>query len=707
MRLPARSILVVLGLSAAGCGQDPTPPPRVADRITLASGDNQVAQVGAPLAAPINFVVGDKDGPLPNVPVSFAIAQEAGFLSAPADTSDALGVVSVTWILGGKLGPQIFSATATGIASATAHATATIGQLAFLVPVSNPSQFVVVGQTVASPPALRATDAFGNAIAGQPISFVDSTGRSTIQDPTGVTDGGGRVAVTSWKIAREPGAYTVQARGPNFTTTNFVAFGTPARVELNAGDNQSANAGTRVTTAPAIRALDDLNQPLPGVTVAFSVSGGQGRLVGNARTITNASGIATAPNWVLGGTPGANELSAEIAGVPVSKFKATGVAAVAAAIARTGPATQAGFVGNFGSGLPSVRITDAAGRPVAGETVTFAVTQGSGTISGATPRSDFNGDAPLGGWRFGTGPQGLSATVGTLPPVLFTATTQTPPASAYRVDVRFIGPPPSATQKEAFDSAAARWSTHILGDLVDIPFTPDDDLSFCGGESLNETIDDLLIFAKIDKIDGAGGILGQAGACYFRDNDSLSVVGIMQFDVDDVVALETSGRFRDVVLHEMGHVFGIGSLWNFKGLITGRGTGDPFFTGPAGRMAFAAAGPATGFAGNAVPVENSGGGGTRDVHWRESILRNELMTGFLNSGGSNPLSALTAASLRDEGYVINDAVADPFTFGAALAAATSTVAVAHTTLITPFVRMIDRAGRVRRIVDLRDGPFKR
>ena len=158
MDVPARRLLLALGLAAAACGQDPTPPPRVADRIALAAGDNQVAQVGAPLAAPISFVVGDKDGPLGGVPVTFTIAQEAGFLSAPADTSDGLGVVSVTWIIGGKLGEQSFTATAAGLTPATARATATIGPLTFLVPISNPSQFAVVGQAVASPPAIRATD---------------------------------------------------------------------------------------------------------------------------------------------------------------------------------------------------------------------------------------------------------------------------------------------------------------------------------------------------------------------------------------------------------------------------------------------------------------------------------------------------------------------------------------------------------------------
>ncbi len=709
-KLPA---LVFLALIAGCGGEEPPPPPRRADRIVLAAGDNQEAQVGAPLATPLTFVVGDNNGPLPGVPVTFAVAAEFGFPSVLADTSDATGQVSVTWILGGQLGAQTLAAAATGVPTpAMARATARIGPLALLTPVSEPSQFVVVGRTVASAPAIKATDAFGNPIPGQEINFVDATSRSTVQGGTAViSDAAGRAGVTSWTVAREPGSYTLQARGPGFTTTNFVAFGIPGAVEASGGDNQTANAGTLVTSPITLRALDGQNQPLAGVAVTFTVSGGGGRLNGTGSVKTNASGLATAPGWILGPTPGPNELAGETPGLVATKFKSTGAPAVAAAIAPAGPTTQTGFTDNFGSVRPTIRVADAQGRPVAGQTVTFAVTSGGGKTALAAPKTDFTGEAVLGSWRFGTGPQSLTATAGALPPVTFTATTLAPPASSYRVDVRFIGPAPTVSQKAAFDSAAARWSSMILGDLVDIPFNssdPDGSLDFCGGETINETIDDLLIFAKIDRIDGPGGILGQAGACYIRDQDSLSVIGIMQFDVDDVVTLEASGRFRDVVLHEMGHVFGIGSLWNLKGLISGRGTGDPFFTGPSGRMAFAAAAAsATGFPGNSVPVENTGGGGTRDVHWRESILNNELMTGFLNSGGANPLSALTAASLRDEGYRVNDAVADPFTFGTALQAAIGAPISLHTVPWPSVVRLIDRTGRVRRTVDLRDGPFKR
>jgi hypothetical protein len=42
-----------------------------------------------------------------------------------------------------------------------------------------------------------------------------------------------------------------------------------------------------------------------------------------------------------------------------------------------------------------------------------------------------------------------------------------------------------------------------------------------------------------------------------------------------------------------------------------------------------------------VPVESSGGSGTRDAHWRESVFTNELMTGYAGPGRDLPLSRMT------------------------------------------------------------------
>ena len=47
-----------------------------------------------------------------------------------------------------------------------------------------------------------------------------------------------------------------------------------------------------------------------------------------------------------------------------------------------------------------------------------------------------------------------------------------------------------------------------------------------------------------------------------------------------------------------------------------------------------------------------GGAGTAGSHWRESVLGDELMTGWI-SGTSQPLSRATVASLGDLGYAVD------------------------------------------------------
>src|SRR5205085_2342388 len=51
--------------------------------------------------------------------------------------------------------------------------------------------------------------------------------------------------------------------------------------------------------------------------------------------------------------------------------------------------------------------------------------------------------------------------------------------------------------------------------------------------------------------------------------------------------------------------------------------------------------------------------GTRDSHWRETVFKNELMTGFVGSAG-NPLSRMTVGSLKDLGYVVDMSAAEPY-----------------------------------------------
>ncbi|MEK6261511.1 MAG: leishmanolysin-related zinc metalloendopeptidase [Planctomycetota bacterium] len=220
--------------------------------------------------------------------------------------------------------------------------------------------------------------------------------------------------------------------------------------------------------------------------------------------------------------------------------------------------------------------------------------------------------------------------------------------SAYKIEVRFLGGLNTA-QKNAFKAAADRWSKVIVGDVPSV---------IVGGV----VIDDLLIEAQGVPIDGPGRILGQAGPTNLRPasagaNAFLPAKGIMSFDTADLAQMQANGTLLDVITHEMGHVIGIGTIWNLKGLLTGAGTVNPRFTGTNAKREF---GILKGTGPVVVPVENTGGAGTRDSHWRESVFKNELMSGFI-AAPNNPISKLTVASLKDLGYVVNMNGAEPYT----------------------------------------------
>ena len=74
--------------------------------------------------------------------------------------------------------------------------------------------------------------------------------------------------------------------------------------------------------------------------------------------------------------------------------------------------------------LPSVLLTDQAGRPVYDVEVTFAVTLGGGNITGAVVKTGRDGIATVGSWTLGdtAGPNALSATGGVAGPIAINAT---------------------------------------------------------------------------------------------------------------------------------------------------------------------------------------------------------------------------------------------------------------------------------------------
>lgn len=553
------------------------------------------------------------------------------------------------------------------------------------------------------------TNSQGQGVSGIAVQFVVLSGGGSVANPSTTTSTQGTATAGTWTLGSQPGIQQLRATVAGVGSVTFSATAEdpaePASIEILSGDGQSAVVGTSVTSAPTVRVLDDESNPVAGVTVTFTVTAGGGSVGGTVGT-SNAAGQASASGWILGPVAGANQLQASVDGVSPVAFTATGTAGPATMVTSVSGDGQSAAVATNVAIAPRVRVDDIHGNPVAGATVTFAVTNGGGSVTGAVQQTDAAGHAAVGAWTLGATPGAntLDATVTgvgiTGNPVTFTAT-GTPVGGGggpFDIEIRYNpGSNPTAAQQAAYDAAEAKWEAIIAGDLPDVAVNRP--AGTCSSTTaINETIDDLVIWVTLETIDGAGGVLGTAGPCLVRNGSLLPLAGSMRFDIADLATLEANNLLDEVILHEMGHVLGIGTLWPTLNLLAdpaAQGGTDPHFVGSGAIAAFDAVGGA-GYTGARVPVEAGGGAGTQDGHWRESVFDRELMTGWIDSG-SNPLSIVTVASLGDLGYAVDSGGADGYGLPAApsivpRAGSSLSVQLENDMLLIP-IEVLDTAGR--------------
>ena len=239
----------------------------------------------------------------------------------------------------------------------------------------------------------------------------------------------------------------------------------------------------------------------------------------------------------------------------------------------------------------------------------------------------------------------------------------------FNIELVFVDDSFTPAQQDIIRDAAAHWERVIIGDVPDIDnyqrYPMDEWSDFLAAQiQVNDVVDDLRIFVAARDIDGADGMIASTWPSEIRTLGWLPILAQIKYDTADLY--RGTEYFYSVMLHEIGHALGFGTIWRFFGLLQNPSQDsadrvDTYFSGGLAREAFNQAGGGT-YTGRKVPVENNELFGV-DTHWRELVFWNELMSGFRWSDdtGIDPLSAITIQALADMGYTVDVSQADPYT----------------------------------------------
>jgi hypothetical protein len=159
-----------------------------------------------------------------------------------------------------------------------------------------------------------------------------------------------------------------------------------------------------------------------------------------------------------------------------------------------------------------------------------------------------------------------------------------------------------------------------------------------------QPVDDIYIAVLEQELDGEGNLFASAGPNLVFAGNQIAA-GSITIDPEDLQRVLDNDIFELLMLHEMAHVLGVGTLWTSNGFIDG----DTY----TGTNALAAWND-IGCSGD-LPLEEN-----LRQHWNEDCLEQELMTPFFRFNRPAPLSTITMGAFEDLGYVVNLSEVDAY-----------------------------------------------
>lgn len=404
--------------------------PGPAALVSVGNGADQQTTVATAFGAPLVALVTDAQGnPVGGTSVTFGApgGGATASLASPTVVTNAGGQAATLATASTVAGAYVVTATVPGLAPASFGLTNVAGAVASLAPVGGGGQTTQVRTAYATPLAVRARDAHGNAVTGASVTFAAPGAEPTasLSSTAVTTDASGNASVTATAGA-SAGTFAVTASAPGAMTVSFSLTSTPAAPATTTVDDGDAQT-TRVTTTYArplsvvVRDVD--GNPVPGTTVTFVATATPATATLSAPSATTdatgkASITATADTHagaftVLAAAPGATSATFHLVNGP----------GIPAAISSTADSTTQSTAVSSPFARPlGVTVTDAYGNPVPGAAVRFTVpaTEPTATLATADVVTDASGRASvLATAGVSTGSYLAQATVACIPPTSF------------------------------------------------------------------------------------------------------------------------------------------------------------------------------------------------------------------------------------------------------------------------------------------------
>jgi len=260
----------------------------VPGKIAILQGNNQSGKPGQ--ALPVSFLVQVTDASgnvLPKTPVTWKVLNGTITLSQVSATTDTNGKASAQGTLGNTPGTAQVQVTAgSGSAQVSATFTVTITvPIGGLQIVSGNNQSTAQNTAFTSPLVVEVTDANGNPVAGQSVTFTVTSGSATVATAS-ATSGATGTASTAVSAGGTAGAVVVTASSNGFTATfnltiippgpaNIVFLnGASLQASVSAGSIATIQGTGLATGVNGVVVPNNIVGPLPtsltGVSVTFN-----------------------------------------------------------------------------------------------------------------------------------------------------------------------------------------------------------------------------------------------------------------------------------------------------------------------------------------------------------------------------------------------------------------------------------------------------